>query len=198
MAIVRHMLVVRHRQTDERALLQGVRHVAAGIKTLWKEMGREGGKKAEEGRVGEGRKGFDYRVRSGQHYCKNLCLRSGMSVWAWVFCRLRKWGERSRRESLLGSRRFTFFLSFSSFISSFFLFLSFPSFSPFLFLSFPSFSPFLLRSIYFSSLVRLSGRYSGRLFGRSQDFLFPWYSTVLSEAYAKASAPKIQLITNKR
>ena len=28
-------------------------------------MDREGGKKAEEGRAGEGRKGFGYRVKSG-------------------------------------------------------------------------------------------------------------------------------------
>lgn len=36
-----------------------------GIKTLWREVGRAGGKKAGEGRLGKGRKGFGYRIRSG-------------------------------------------------------------------------------------------------------------------------------------
>ena len=43
-----------------------------------------------------------------------------MSVQSWISYGLRKWGVRSRRKSLLGSRRFTFFLSFSSFHLFFF------------------------------------------------------------------------------
>ena len=112
-------------------------------------MGHMGGKKAGGERVGEGRKGFRYRVRSrtgpGNSTVRGLCRMSDMSGQFLISCGLRKWGWL-RKGSLLDSGGLLLSYPFLSFPSLSILshpipFLSFPFLPSFLF--FPPYSPFL-------------------------------------------------------
>ena len=66
MGRVGHMLVVWHRQTNERtSLFKECITWWEEIRTLQKEVDQTEDKRASGVRVGKGRKGFGYRVRGG-------------------------------------------------------------------------------------------------------------------------------------
>lgn len=118
-----HMIVVRHRQADERAPLRGKE-----IRKLWEEVGPAGSaedRRVVGERVGREKKALGTESGVGPDQARLLqgvfCRTNDMSRQPWISCGLLRWGWL-RGGLLLDSG--DVFLSFLPF------FLPFPSFSP--------------------------------------------------------------------